>query len=73
MPTGICVECGNEKDKIHFGTNEWKRKATRVCTDCVGARAKPTDGQPPSQQPDPAQQLAPSTQASQATPASGDL
>ena len=43
MPTGICVECGNEKDKIHFGTNEWKRKATRVCTDCVGARAKPTD------------------------------
>ena len=30
MPTGICVECDNEKDKIHFGTNEWKRKATGV-------------------------------------------
>ena len=36
MPTGICVECGNEKDKIHFGTNEWKRKATGV----LGSRVR---------------------------------
>ena len=36
MPTGICVECDNEKDKIHFGTNEWKRKATGV----LGSRVR---------------------------------
>ena len=46
MAVGTCVECGTEKDKQLFSANQWKRKTTRRCHDCVEAAVKPPLRQP---------------------------